>query len=42
MVNRNAKRKDKNKVTPHGVPDLIFEFPERFESVDFKVGHVVL
>ncbi|KAG2359356.1 hypothetical protein BDR07DRAFT_1292544 [Suillus spraguei] len=36
-VNNTAKRRDRNKVLPHGVPNLIYETPEDFGALDFKV-----
>ncbi|KAG1782583.1 hypothetical protein EV702DRAFT_1065370 [Suillus placidus] len=36
-VNNSAKRRDRNKVLPHGVPNLIYNSPEDFGSLDFKV-----
>lgn len=40
MYNRSPKRADKNKVLPHGRPDLIFESADMFESYDFRVSFV--
>lgn len=37
-VNNTAKRADKNKILPHGVPNDIYESPEDFGALDFKVG----
>ncbi|KAG2738001.1 hypothetical protein P692DRAFT_201874334 [Suillus brevipes Sb2] len=36
-VNNTAKRWDRNKVLPHGVPNLIYDSPEDFGAMDFKV-----
>ncbi|KAG1800593.1 uncharacterized protein BJ212DRAFT_1287220, partial [Suillus subaureus] len=38
-INNTAKRCDRNKVLPHGVPNLIYELPEDFGALDFKVCH---
>jgi hypothetical protein len=35
--NSTRKRADRKKVLPHGIPDIIFEQPDQFEAVDFKV-----
>ncbi|KAG1741220.1 hypothetical protein EDD22DRAFT_959081 [Suillus occidentalis] len=35
-INNTAKRRDRNKVLPHGVPNLIYELPEDFGALDFK------
>ncbi|KAG2132719.1 uncharacterized protein EDB93DRAFT_1041297, partial [Suillus bovinus] len=37
-VNNTAKRHDHNKVLPHGVPNLIYESPEEFGAMDFKIS----
>ncbi|KAG1867744.1 hypothetical protein F4604DRAFT_1584905 [Suillus subluteus] len=37
-VNNSAKRHDNNKVLPHGVPSLIYDSPEDFGALDFKVS----
>ncbi|KAG2148334.1 hypothetical protein BD769DRAFT_1624766 [Suillus cothurnatus] len=37
-VNNTAKRHDRNKVLPHGVPNLIYESPEDFGALDFKAS----
>ncbi|KAG1810715.1 hypothetical protein EV424DRAFT_1542835 [Suillus variegatus] len=37
-VNNSAKRRDRNKVLPHGVPTLIYHSPEDFGALDFKVS----
>lgn len=39
MRNRTAPRKDKNKVLPHGIPELIRNNPGSFGVLDFKVCH---
>ncbi|KAG1738724.1 hypothetical protein EDB19DRAFT_1636175, partial [Suillus lakei] len=36
-VNNTAKRRDRNKVLPHGVPNLIYDTPEDFGAMGFKV-----
>ncbi|KAG2029121.1 hypothetical protein BDR03DRAFT_1018871 [Suillus americanus] len=36
-INNTLKRPDRNKVLPHGVPNLIYESPEAFRALDFKV-----
>ncbi|KAJ7574508.1 hypothetical protein C8J56DRAFT_802832 [Mycena floridula] len=36
-VNFTAKRADRNKVLPHGVPAHIYEEPEAYECLDFKI-----
>ncbi|KAG6846489.1 hypothetical protein H0H93_013661 [Arthromyces matolae] len=36
-VNNTAKRADKNKILPHGVPNDIYENPEDFGVLDFKI-----
>ncbi|KAG2110404.1 uncharacterized protein F5147DRAFT_797184 [Suillus discolor] len=36
-VNNTAKRLDRNKVLPHGVPNLIYDSPEDFGALDFKI-----
>ncbi|KAG0695167.1 hypothetical protein DFH29DRAFT_831334 [Suillus ampliporus] len=37
-VNNTAKRRDHNKVLPHGIPELIYNSPEDFGALDFKIG----
>ncbi|KAG2056653.1 hypothetical protein BDR06DRAFT_1005947 [Suillus hirtellus] len=37
-VNNTAKRRDRNKILPHGVPNLIYDSPEDFGTLDFKVS----
>ncbi|KAK7027184.1 hypothetical protein R3P38DRAFT_3315470 [Favolaschia claudopus] len=36
-VNNTAKRADRNKVLPHGVPNHMFEAPEEYGVLEFKV-----
>ncbi|KAJ6495112.1 hypothetical protein C8R45DRAFT_824067, partial [Mycena sanguinolenta] len=36
-LNNTAKRSDRNKILPHGVPNHIFEFPDEYGILDFKV-----
>ncbi|KAF8217983.1 hypothetical protein K438DRAFT_1914178 [Mycena galopus ATCC 62051] len=36
-VNNTAKRADRNKVLPHGVPNHIVEAPEDYGALDFKI-----
>jgi hypothetical protein len=36
-INHTAKRRDRNKVLPHGVPELIYRSAEDFGALDFKV-----
>lgn len=40
-VNNMAKRADKNKVLPHGVPNHIFESPQTYGALDFKVDDLI-
>ena len=44
--NNSRKRADQNKILPHGVPNDICAFPERFGALDFKVSasdhHIVI
>ncbi|KAG1719695.1 hypothetical protein EDB19DRAFT_1836499 [Suillus lakei] len=35
-INNSAKRRDRNKILPHGVPNLIYEAAEDFGALDFK------
>ena len=35
--NSTTRRANKYKVLPHGIPDLIYECPEDYGAVDFKV-----
>lgn len=37
-VNHTAKRRDRNKVLPHGVPELIHGSPADFGALDFKAS----
>jgi hypothetical protein len=37
MRNMTAPRKDKHKVLPHGIPEIIRKKPEQYGSLDFKV-----
>ncbi|KAJ6612191.1 hypothetical protein B0H10DRAFT_1648990, partial [Mycena sp. CBHHK59/15] len=37
-VNNIAKRADKNKVLPHGVPNHMHQAPEDFGVLDFKIS----
>ncbi|KAG1775468.1 hypothetical protein EV702DRAFT_929605, partial [Suillus placidus] len=37
-VNNTAKHRDRNKVLPHGIPELIYNSPEDFGALDFKIG----
>ncbi|KAG1732296.1 hypothetical protein EDB19DRAFT_2005534 [Suillus lakei] len=39
-INNSAKRRDRNKILPHGVPNLIYEAAEDFGALDFKQSHV--
>ncbi|KAG1780114.1 hypothetical protein EV702DRAFT_1043464 [Suillus placidus] len=36
-INNTAKRHDRNKVLPHGVPNLIYDSPDDFGALDFKI-----
>lgn len=36
-VNNTAKRTDRNKILPHGIPNHIYESPETYGALDFKV-----
>ncbi|KAJ7577590.1 hypothetical protein C8J56DRAFT_898752 [Mycena floridula] len=36
-INFTAKRADQNKVLPHGVPAHMYEEPEAYECLDFKI-----
>ncbi|KAF4568135.1 hypothetical protein AB1N83_012342 [Pleurotus pulmonarius] len=36
-VNSSAKRRNRNKILPHGVPDHMAEFPHLYGALDFKV-----
>lgn len=37
-LNHTAKRADRNKVLPHGVPAHIYKEPEEYGVLDFKVS----
>ncbi|KAJ7644524.1 hypothetical protein FB45DRAFT_691567, partial [Roridomyces roridus] len=37
-VNNTAKCHDRNKILPNGVPAHMFQFPEDYAALDFKVG----
>jgi hypothetical protein len=37
--NQTAPRHDKNKILPHGIPELIRLHPERYGYLDFRVCH---
>jgi hypothetical protein len=41
LRNQTAPRKDKHKVLPHGIPELIRLHPEDYGSLDFKVSDIV-
>ncbi|KAJ7605177.1 hypothetical protein FB45DRAFT_682230, partial [Roridomyces roridus] len=36
-VNTTAKRADRNKILPHGVPNDIFQYPDDYGALDFKI-----
>ncbi|KAG1874467.1 hypothetical protein F4604DRAFT_1680990 [Suillus subluteus] len=36
-INNTAKRRDRNKILPHGVPNLIYHSAEDFGALDFKI-----
>ena len=38
-INNTRKRADRNKILPHGPPKEIFEHPERYGALDFKVSN---
>jgi hypothetical protein len=38
-VNNTRKRRDRNKILPHGVPNLVYHSPEDFGALNFKVGN---
>jgi hypothetical protein len=43
LRNRTAPQADRNKLLPHGIPELMRQKPEKFGAVDFKVcGGVIL
>jgi hypothetical protein len=37
-VNNTRKRRDRNKILPHGVPNLVYQSPENFGALNFKVS----
>ncbi|CAK5262397.1 unnamed protein product [Mycena citricolor] len=36
-INMTAKRRDRNKILPHGVPQHMLEFPDEYAILDFKI-----
>lgn len=40
--NKTKPRKDRHKVTPHGIPELLRAKPDFFGIVDFKVSTVCM
>ncbi|KAG1738475.1 hypothetical protein EDB19DRAFT_1982912 [Suillus lakei] len=36
-VNNTRKRRDRNKILPHGVPNLVYNSPEDFGALNFKI-----
>ena len=36
--NTTRRRANKHKVLPHGIPELMFQFPASVDALDFKVG----
>ncbi|KAG2154171.1 uncharacterized protein EDB93DRAFT_1239551 [Suillus bovinus] len=36
-VNNTRKRRDQNKILPHGVPNIVYQSPEDFSALDFKI-----
>ncbi|KAG1844804.1 hypothetical protein DFJ58DRAFT_731076 [Suillus subalutaceus] len=36
-VNNSQKRRDRNKILPHGVPNLIYQSANNFGALDFKI-----
>ncbi|KAG1778331.1 hypothetical protein EV702DRAFT_1220104 [Suillus placidus] len=36
-VNNTRKRRDRNKILPHGVPNLVYQSPENFGALNFKI-----
>ena len=36
--NTSRRRADRCKVLPSGVPDVMFEYPESVDALDFKVS----
>ncbi|KAG0699703.1 hypothetical protein DFH29DRAFT_983381 [Suillus ampliporus] len=41
QVNNTRKWQDRNKILPHGAPDIIYQSPENFGVLDFKVSNTV-
>ncbi len=41
MYNSSPRRANKNKLLPHGIPDLIHQKPERFKSKNFQVESLI-
>lgn len=39
-VNNTRKWRDRNKILPHGAPDIIYQSPENFGVLDFKVSDI--
>ncbi|KAG2159187.1 uncharacterized protein EDB93DRAFT_1100197 [Suillus bovinus] len=37
-VNNTTKWRNRNKVLPHGIPELIYNSPQDFGALDFKIG----
>ncbi|KAG1831396.1 hypothetical protein EV424DRAFT_1470126 [Suillus variegatus] len=42
QVNNTRKRRDRNKILPHGVPNIVYQSPEDFSALDFKVRSTAL
>ncbi len=40
QFNSTQRRKDKHKILPQGIPDLVTRKPERYQMLDFKVRGV--
>jgi hypothetical protein len=40
-VNNTRKRRDRNKILPHGAPNIIYQSPENFGVLDFKVSNTI-
>jgi len=40
-VNNTRKRRDQNKILPHGAPNIIYQSPENFGVLDFKVSNTI-
>ncbi|KAG1904187.1 uncharacterized protein F5891DRAFT_1184371 [Suillus fuscotomentosus] len=36
-VNNTQKRRDRNKILPHGMPNIVYQSPEDFGALDFKI-----